>query len=694
MWIPLISMFFALLIFTKNPWALLISSIYFGFLIGLRFLNLNGEDLALISPGIGFSAIIILVAILSRLKIPVVAIYPVVVLLMFLLSFTSRDHKFRSINIKTLRVLTLASFLALIVRNFFFLLPDYRAADTWFHGSKVRMIIDSGSLYFTQVPRYFSGSIVSYPPGYHALVFYLSGSVSRNIIYAMNTLRIFEFIYLPVATYLIAKEIERRVGYFAALIVPFSALYYYFVQYALLPSFFNYLLFLFAVFLFVKSFSGQVNPIVVGVVSGVVLLVHPYQFIALQIFLMTYSLLTRNFRVFTIQLVTSLVIFSVFYPSPENYASKSLTLHSTYSNKDNLDFILSLLDYSFLDNGQALLGLFFVSGVVYSILRGNTLVRTITLTFLAVFLATLNKVWPNFHIPVISAIWNSERTFMLATPLIPIIEGFGLSIIKRRKLACILLGASLVLAYPFVRIEHLASESSYLLDDEVVDFIENVSKIVKGEIGTACIFDSGRWIPILTNVKISCISGKDRPKYVYLDTRGAGELEPYPLNLEEFYMNYRVILFKRGLWLMEKGKGTLSKEVCSYYLPSSNEISWLRSTNHFVYGWIIKNYAAQKLRLSKYPYAISVSNVSVVAFCSNKYYSGFNIELGGTPGYTLSLFLDGDYLGSYRFNKTGALSVNVTKLISPGFHFLRIECEECSYKHPLGLKRVVFYEHK
>ncbi|WP_048146948.1 hypothetical protein [Pyrococcus abyssi] len=684
----LLSILFALLILTRNPWALLLSSLYLGFLLGSRFLE--NKDAILLSPGIGFSFIILLVATLSKLKIPVIAVYPLVVLLTFALSWKLKV-KLGNTDIKTLWILTLASFLALAVRDFFFLLPDYRAADTWFHGSKVRMIIDSGTLYFTSVPKYFSSGIVSYPPGYHALVFYLSGNVPRNIIYAMNALRIFEFVYLPVATYLVVKEIDKRAAYLSALITPFSALYYYFVQYALLPAFFNYLMFLFAIFLLVKSFEGDVNPVLVGVISGVILLVHPYQFIVFQALSLFYMLFKREMKVFLVQLAVSLLIFLAFYPSPGKYMTNSVNLYSSYSNKDNWDFVISLLKYSFLDNGQALLGLFFVLGLVYSTLRGNKLVRVITLTFLFILLATINKVWPRLHVPIISAIWNSERTFMLATPLIPIIEGFGLSIFKNRKFAYSLLAFSLILAYPFIRVEHLASESSYLLDDNVVSFIEKVGN-VDGEVGTACIFDSGRWIPILTDAKITCISKGERPRYLYLDTRGAGELTPYPLNLEDFYRDYKVLMFEKGLWLLEKGNGSIPMDVCSYYSLHSDEISWLKSTNHFVYGWIIKNYATQKLRLEKFPYAISVSNVSTIAFCSDKYYSKFKIELGGTPGYKVSLFLDGKLLGTYEFTETGSLAVTISKLVKPGFHFLRIECPRCNYKHPLGMRRVVFYE--
>ncbi|ASJ17357.1 hypothetical protein A3L04_09885 [Thermococcus chitonophagus] len=675
----------AFLFLSRHPFSLILATSILGFLTGSRlFKNSDPWEVLLLSPGIGFIVVILVGLFFGRIGIPFSVIWPTMAVFSVVLSLKT------SIRIKIENfdgaVLLASIFLSFLVRSFYFLLPDYRAADTWFHGSKVKMILLSNTPYFSPslVPEYFSKTISNYPPGYHVLVAFYTGGVSGEIIYAMNALRLFEIAYLPVATYLVGKKIKREIGLIAAPITSVSALYFYFVQYALLPAFFNYLLFLFSAFVLFEVREERSSPAILGIFGGTMGIVHPYQYIVFQIMAL---LVLRDLRKFSYQLATSLILMIIFMPLPQKYAEGTVKVNSYYPNKDNPEFLKHMLKYTFVSNGQIIFGLAFLLGLfVY---------RPISGTFFVILLIILNKIFFRVHVPVVSAIWNSERAFMLATPLIPIISAQGLYLIIRRwrSLGVFLLIAGIALAFPYVRIEHLASESSYLLDDETVDFILKVHKIVGDhEVLTACEFDSGRWIPILTDTPIKCYGGGvDNATYIYVDSRGAGELRAYPLDVTQLYSKYGILEFYNGLWLLSRVNKTSSRaieKVCSYYL-ASGEISWLNSTKYFVHGFIIKNYATQKLRLMGYPYAVSVSKNSTILFCTKEYIKMLEIKIAvGKGREKANIYVDDRLaLTTELSEKPKVLRIPVN--LAPGLHDIRILCN-CSYLNPLGVEYVRF----
>ncbi|AFK22293.1 hypothetical protein Py04_0691 [Pyrococcus sp. ST04] len=692
----------------RNPTFFLIELIYFGLLLNIGlFKSLEGIEVLLLSPGTGMVALIILALSLGRLGVPLKLVWPTVSFLIVLLGYKNRNFELNLNPKRDFKILTFLGFsvlLAFVVRKFYFLLPDYRAADTWFHGSKVKMMITSDSPYFSTVPPYFSKGIITYPPGYHVIAAYLSGGISWNIIFSMNTLRLFEIAYLPIAVYLVGRTVKEEVGVVSAFITPLVAINYYFEQYWLLPAVFNYIMFLFAVFLLYKTGERKTSPIISGLFGGVLAMVHPYQFIAYEILLLIFLLaLKRSVKSFIIVALISIALPIIFVPSSLNYATSGAKLNSHFENKDNLEFVSYIFSYTFLENGQILLGLAFLFGIILTFIKKHEKIVPLTLTFAVIIGIIADKIFFRIPIPYLSAIWNSERAFLLTTPIIPILEGYGMweTVGRHRKILLSLILASLLLTYPNISREHIANENSYLLDGNVIEFIKEVNEVAKNKtVATACIFDSGRWIPILTNTPIVCISDSEgrvdnsileNAEFLYIDSRGAGELISYPLDVSKYYWKYRIVLFRRGLWLFSlraNSTNQKAKEEAIKYYTASGVMTWLDSPKYFVHGFIIKNYATQKLLLEKYPYAISVAKNSTIAFSTKNAISSIKISVAtGEDNQTISVYVDGKKVWNGKVGSTPE-TIEIKTNTSPGLHFLTIECKRCSYKNPLGIKFV------
>ncbi|HII61431.1 TPA: integral membrane glycosyltransferase [Pyrococcus horikoshii] len=681
-----------ILIFTSSPYAILLGLLIFGYLIAHR---LDVEPL-LSGPGLGIVISTLTVLAISRVGIDVSFSRIIIAALALLLGIkVDIKGKIEREKILDFGMIAISSLLGLVVRSFYFLLPDYRAADTWFHASKVKMIISTGTVYFSHVPGYFSAQIIKYPPGYHALIALLSGFKGENIIYGMNSLRIFEILYLPALAYLVGREIRREIGIFAALLTNFSALYYYFVQYALLPAFTNYMIFLLSVYFLEVAMRdrGIKISIMLGITSGIMAVVHPYQYILFQATAFFTTILSKNRKVFLTQLILSASVFLVFTPFSTEYAVKGILMNPRFSNKDNPNFLISILRYSFVDNGQILFGLSLILALILSLMRGGSIEKGLSLSFLLIIFMMLDKTYLNIRIPYLSAVWNSERAFMLTTPLIPILEGIGLNYIfkVKKELAAIFLVVGMMISYPYLRIEHLASESSYLLDPEVVDFIKEVSRIAGNEtVMTACEFDSGRWIPILTETPIVCYSKNiSEARYLYVDTRGAGEIEVYPINIVNF-LDRRVVLFRDGLWLLDLNKhGKPTGDVLSYY-HTNGTISYIKDTKWFVYGWVNKNYATMKLRLKGFPYAIMIVNTSSILFSTSESFDRIEIRISGKKGRALEIYLDGEFIKRYEFKtEYGDERIVLKVRVDPGMHYLILYSPNTTYKIPIGVKEIM-----
>ncbi|WP_048148859.1 hypothetical protein [Palaeococcus ferrophilus] len=706
---------FLVLYFVRTPLGMLGLMFVLGIVLASRIFEEPEEGL-LISPALGASYIIIASYLLSFLGIPLKYLDILAILSgILMVLFEKHSLKF-DFDRKVAFVLATVVLMEFAVKRFYFLLPDYRAPDTWFHASKVRMILDTGSLYFQSVPPYFSSSITTYPSGYHSLVAWLSAGNPGNIIFAMNYLRLFEWAYFPVATYLAAKALlGKDAALYAALITPFSALYYYFVQYALLPAFTNYMFFLFALFLYVRAMDvGDVKYISTAtVVSTVMLLVHPYQYMIFQAFAGFYMLSKRKerraFWVFLVQLLVSAGFYYLSTPRAQAYMQNGIKINSIYANKDNVEFLMNILRFTFFDNGQLLLGFGFGMALLLSIATHNRLLP-LTSTLLFIFFLILNKIYWRFPIPYYSAIWNSERTFILLTPIIPIFEGVGVcyivSFILSRVKGVFTRGSGIVVAvvlllslapavYP-LSIEHMASESSYILDENVVSALKAVSNYVgTTPVATACVFDSGRWLPILMDTPIVCLASNsglnperyrsllegNLARYLYVDTRGTAEIDPYPLNVEEFYKRYRLVYFNSGLWLFDVSSHDPReniKFVRDYFgVNDTIDCSKDESERYFVYGWVLRNYATRKARIKGTPYIVTISRNSTIAFVPTGNYTGIKLLLSLPAGKRVRFYVNGEPAGEFLSRKEYTPQwVELNHRLLPGeLNFLTIEVE-------------------
>lgn len=674
-----------------------IGALVFTFVLGYgvsRLIFLENEKAFLSAPVFGMATVVFSSYLFSLVGVPIeylVEFMVVVGILLFTLKPRSREW---NMDFLSWMILLIPVFLQFAIRHFYFLLPDYRAADTWFHASKVRMILDSHSLYFSSVPPYFQRGVISYPSGYHAFIAWLSRGDPWNIIFAMNDLRLFEIAYLPLATYLFAHSLAgKKAALFTALVVPFSALYYYFVQYALLPAFTNYMLFLVASFVYVEAFLRKERRLVwtSAFLASLILLVHPYQYMVFEAFAFFFLLregFTRdNLRIFIVQLTVSAMLYYILTPEASSHASRGAVMNSIYSNKDNPEFLRFILAYTFVNNGQFFLAVGLVIVLILSLYRRDRL-APLSLTFLFMILVILDKVFLRIHIPYYSSIWNSERAFLLLTPIVPLLEGIGVykmaslgsSAVSKysakfndrtRVLVALLL--LFIFTAPTIKplsIEHMASESSYLLDSNVLSSIHWVSSYVGNQtVATACVFDSGRWLPILTNTPIICVANNRGLKasdykallngtlarWAYLDTRGAAEIEPYPLNVEDFYNRFRLVYFKDGIWLFDVQNHSSEANinlVRSYFeVNDSIDLSRRRTdTRYFVYGWVIKNSAAQRILLKGVPYAVSVTGNATIAFVPKGDYSELKVLISA-PASGVDFYINGKYVGSFKPKK-------------------------------------------
>ena len=682
--IILLILLFCLYLLDSLPLIKLLLMLFIGFILSSYVFEDLCESI-LVSPAFGISYIVLVSYFMSAFGMNLRYLDGVMVVSgILLILFGNPEFRWDS-NYWTISLLTLAVLMEFAVKRFYFLLPDYRAADTWFHASKVRMIIDTGTIYFHNIPPYFSHSIETYPSGYHVIISWLSSGQPENIIFAMNYLRLFVWAWFPLATYLAVKVlVNKESALYASILAPFSALYYYFIQYALLPAFTNYLTFLFALFLYVRATEHKNGRYLLSAVilSITMPLIHPYQYMAFQAFAGFYTIFRKRERgsllVFGIQLLVSAGFYYLFTPGAMAYAQNGLTLDSIYPNKDNPKFLLNILRFTFIKNGQLLLGLGFIVGFIVSLLKRDRLLP-LALTVVFLFFIILDKIYWRIPIPYYGAIWNSERVFILLTPIIPIFEGAGLYYLisflqsrfrdNIRFRSAVALGLIPLFIAPTVQplsIEHLANESSYLLDPDIVTILEKVGSIVSHTpVATACVFDSGRWLPILTNTSIVCLAGNGginyksyyrlinnhTPPYLYVDSRGAAEITAYPLNVEDFYGKYHLVYFRRGIWLFNVSQPASNQDInkiWGYFIVNDSiDCSKRYSERYFVYGWVIKNYAVQKARLEGNPYIVTLSRRSTIAFIPLMNYTALHILLSVPYGKKVKFYLNGNPVGSF-----------------------------------------------
>lgn len=658
---------------------------YFGFLV------LSNKDFDLIekvaiAPAIGLGIIIILIHILSWLDAPLGYSYTIIAISTVILSKREIKVNLKELDKITIIWLIFAVFLAVGLKIPFAQIPAYAHKDPVFHAYKVLEILKENTLFIQNIPNYANPRIKTYPAGYHSIIAWICLVGRNNIGQAMLILKLFIWFILPLATYLVTKNIfNKNAGIFAAIVTPLSYLYYYYLNYPLLPAFFNYYLFLVSIFLYNLIFQNgrsynHAFLILLSVTS--MLIVHPYSYLLFQIYAIMlaflYTFMERKsasfyIGIFVTQLLGSFLIYYLLeFPMSINMSIYSAPIFNfpKYALKDNMQWFLEILKDTFIYNGQLFLGISFFVGILYPLAKENNnssslpYFSLLTTIIYALFLI-LNKIYFHVNIPYYSAIWNSERVYLLLTPILPIFQGIGVFIIYKnvkkiigiKKVTSILI-IGLVLPMFYVNIINYSNEKASVVDSKILNIFDSINTYPTNKVLVTKFHDSGAWIPIFTLKEIEFVDGKNvttTDALLYIDSRGIGDLRVSPLNPLNFLGKYKLIYFESNIWIYDLSMNwsktdqyLINKVISHFKLPKNAIIATdFEDWKYLIYGFVLKNpVVIREVLLHKWSYALVPSGEGYIVFVPTKSYNKITLKvLLAEQNQTIQITINGNVIG-------------------------------------------------
>ncbi len=656
-----------------------------------------------------FVGIILLYYVLSLLKIKIAYVpYILTVLVIVGTIFSKTDSSRIMIQKRNMILIAGITLIILLPKIFFFKYPAYPGppgVDSIFHALKIKLILEQNTVFVSIVHPYEFPNIVSYPAGYHSVVSFLVSLSKSPIPYNMMILRIILWVIFPLASYYLSFKIteNKDIAFLSMIITPSIWLYYYYINYTLHPTFFNYYLLPIAIGTYIKAVDGLLkeckinttHAISIPLIAGL-LFVHPYHYIFFQIYATIYTLVlvlnpkyneeTKKilFVYYILQGILSFLLYYVLSSPARINIIKYSTKFSTYPEKDNVDWLRYIILQTFIKNANVTIGPLLLVSFIYGLRSRSEKVLTLILSFISIFVLMLNKIFFKIYIPVISAIWNSERLFILLTPILPVLYSIGLyrvltyinkiEVKKISKKTLLIFVVLLIILPPYVSasIDNIAFEEAYILDNNVIQSFEWIKNNLSNHtICTLCCDDSGYWMPVFGINSIKCLSkyhvryrckllaNYSACSYLYLDTRGMNVLYPSPLDPLELYKKYQLVYFNKGIWIFNLSSPYTESNLnllSTYYTLSSNTISPSVNTSHlkyFIYGWIIKHPIIIKWKLLKKLDAVySLFNKAEIIFIPNSTYNGLEISMFSENKCTFDIRVN-DHLYSFPIvNKT------------------------------------------
>ncbi|NPB04436.1 MAG: hypothetical protein GXO39_08525, partial [Thermotogae bacterium] len=539
----------------------------------LRRIEDPGLRLAL-APAFGSAVVIIAMHILSWVHLSLKLSIPLIYGLIILFWVRMEERKplillWREIPWTERTLLAVSILLSACLKIPFLRIPSYPGAvgsDALFHAYKSWEILRENTIFISHGPMF--GGIIRYPAGYHSLVVWVSLASNVEVPFAMMVLQFFTWFLLPLGTYAAAKVIFRdgKAAALAAIVMPLTSMYYYYLNYSLLHMFYAYYLFLAAIAIFTLALDmDTLNAYLLSTLASFALLItHPYPYLMFEAyagFLVVLLTLTRNnwkraWTLLVVQGIGSFLLYSFLeYPIRVNVASHTRPIfgNPAFAFKDNPEWLVYILKETFIMNGQIILLPFFLVGVYCFVKRRNPRAWAVLLTILYAFFLIANKIWLHVDIPFYSNIWSSERIYVLITPFLPIITGMGLvrvlGIGRRKTLIGISLAILLLVPLFYVNVINYSTELCSTVDSTALQVFSKIRRMNVSEIYVSTFKDSGWWIPLMTGKKIVRVEEAPDEGIVYIDSRGFGDVQHSTLNPLQFIWKKKLVLFNGGIWI-------------------------------------------------------------------------------------------------------------------------------------------------
>ncbi|ASJ03135.1 hypothetical protein A3L09_07655 [Thermococcus profundus] len=707
-----------------EPHLTLLLPCYLGFMLVRNIKDLDSISKFSISPAVGLGVTIFLIHILSWLRLSLRLAYPILAFLVIVISLLVHPVKVRrDVSIFAISGVGISLLLSFGIKIPFFEVPTYPAGvsrpDAVFHAYKSLEILMENTLFIKNVPSGFD-DIIAYPSGYHSIVAFLSGATGITVAKAMLILKIYTWIFIPLGTYAAAWSVfkDTKIAVFSSILAPISSLYYYYLNYSLFHQFLNYYMFLAAVSLYNMTIETpeRRNILLSLVVISAVLMIHPYVYLAFVAYATFVVLLTslkrkkidtRVLEISILQVVGSfLAYYTLEYPIRVNPMRHVAFFNaSQYAFKDSISWVAGILKYTFFDEWQVILGLFFVVGMIYGIKHGTYSLQALIATVFYLLFLVFNKIAFHIPIPFYSGIWSSERVYVLITPIIPIIGGTGLyftlkyieRLFMHPKIVMVSLALLLILPAFYVNLWNFSFEMATEITSDTIKAYEFIEQTDPETIVVPKFYDSGTWIKVYLPEKnlIMVENMSEIQEYkdgiLYVDSRGYGDIRINPINPWEIAQKYQVIYFNDNIWIFNLSNrsdkvGMYPLSLYQYYTINKDEIqaSNINDWRYLSYGFLLRHpVIIHGIKFEKWDIVLTRSKRAVIAVVPNRDYVGIGVELYPQGNQIIEVFINGNLVGEireggyWRFEcplKKGNLYI-IELEGDPGYAFIRMKLE-------------------
>lgn len=469
---------------------------------------------------------------MSVFSISLIKIYYIIPLI-FLTIINLKKISFKNIKLNKISVLVVILISIFAVFEGFMIFPEnpLNKTDTQYHSYKSKAVIEEKSLFYTtsEIPYV---NYVTYPSGYHSLVYLISNKVS-DIPDAFNFLMYFMLVLMVIGMYLVGESLKSGLGYFTAPFVMAGSVFYGII-YVLYPNYLAYSLFLISVFFLIR-YSKSKDTTYLYLFSLVLIAMvytHPIPLLMLILFLLSMSmsdflnknyLLLKNYIIFSvIPAISSLILISkkiskeiVSYSKSSNILSEptDVIIHNVLAGFGIFYLFMKHPVYTVaLDNGFTFLISLFLTYIfligLYGIFKHK--MYYLLLFPVSLLLVLINSEFIHINIPFFNKMYASNRMMYNIQIIMPIFYGFGvysiLNGIKKRtfKLGFILLTSLVIFSSAYANYQIIPDylKEQYVVSEADLNAfkwinLNNISNETFLNFGE----DAGQFLPIYTDNK-------------------------------------------------------------------------------------------------------------------------------------------------------------------------------------------------
>ncbi|WP_460128010.1 hypothetical protein [Thermococcus prieurii] len=494
----------------------------------------------------------------------------------------------------------------------------------------------------------------------------------------------------------------------ASIIAPLSYLYYYYLNYSLLQEFLDYYMVLASMVVIVLMVNNpSLRTFTLSLLLAfTTLVIHPYEYLALEAyvaFLIPLGILLRerrswNRHIHRLFLLVSqafgsvLVYYLIEYPIRLSPVSNIARFNvPAYAFKDNFNWLFWITKQTFFENGQFVLGIFFVIGIIYILIWRKNEYSLALLAFVAyIYFLAINKIILHIPIPYYSGIWSTERIYVLLTPVLPIIEGAGFYFIlshllgrfHHKHLVGVTFALLLLPSAFYVNAWNVSFEKASCIDGTVLSAFHYIDSLNVSEVFTPSYPDSSAWLILyltkrkyVTSFKTPYLMPKNSSSaIIYVDSRGCGDmvLGTQKFNPWVLLNHHKLLFFKDNVWVFNAtyvNTPNVPRAVYEYYIlnSSSLDLSNMRDWKYLSYGFLLKHPVVIYTTLfEKGNYSLIVNNISVISIVPTRHYTGLYLGLYLPSSKTVKVRINGSLVG--EFNRSGIYAINYT--FNPGTLYL------------------------